>query len=282
MSVFCACCASQRLGDPRHCRQQRPGLRARVEPGRLRGVSSSPRHRRILNPITTPARSLIPLFAVPSSGVTCWHGSAPTQYVWNVNNMWRKNRKPSGGNAVGIDQNRNYDVGTDPNGVLSSAFVPGTLTHVQCAVDDARHKGGTATAPARRLRRPIRTGALKQSETASFPTLCAALTRSRLLSGALRQGSEPGVGGGNADDEDLDGGLQLCTCRAPGPHACTLYAFAPRSPPIRTPHPRMRLVARSYPVRTPNLRLAARLAPARCVFGPRTTSKPRMRLVVCT
>eukprot|EP00735_Rhodelphis_limneticus_P008980 TRINITY_DN2439_c0_g1::TRINITY_DN2439_c0_g1_i1::g.8814::m.8814 TRINITY_DN2439_c0_g1::TRINITY_DN2439_c0_g1_i1::g.8814 ORF type:complete len:499 (+),score=141.87,sp/P29068/CBPT_THEVU/31.83/6e-35,Peptidase_M14/PF00246.19/1.6e-51,CarboxypepD_reg/PF13620.1/1.6e-07,DUF4480/PF13715.1/3.6e-06 TRINITY_DN2439_c0_g1_i1:88-1497(+) len=34
-------------------------------------------------------------------------------YVWTKNNMWRKNRKPAGGNAFGVDLNRNYDIGWD-------------------------------------------------------------------------------------------------------------------------------------------------------------------------
>ena len=33
------------------------------------------------------------------------------EYVWDVNNMWRTNRKPAG-SSFGIDLNRNYDVGT--------------------------------------------------------------------------------------------------------------------------------------------------------------------------
>lgn len=34
------------------------------------------------------------------------------EYVWNVNNLWRKNRKPAG-SAIGIDLNRNYPLGWD-------------------------------------------------------------------------------------------------------------------------------------------------------------------------
>jgi carboxypeptidase T len=34
-------------------------------------------------------------------------------YMWDVNNLWRKNRKPSSdGRNYGVDQNRNYDIGT--------------------------------------------------------------------------------------------------------------------------------------------------------------------------
>lgn len=32
------------------------------------------------------------------------------EYVWNTNNLWRKNRKPFSGGDVGVDLNRNYDL----------------------------------------------------------------------------------------------------------------------------------------------------------------------------
>ncbi len=31
-----------------------------------------------------------------------------TEYVWNVDNNWRKNRRPNGGTSYGVDNNRNY------------------------------------------------------------------------------------------------------------------------------------------------------------------------------
>lgn len=35
------------------------------------------------------------------------------EYVWNVNNLWRKNRKPHTSGSVGVDLNRNYPFGWD-------------------------------------------------------------------------------------------------------------------------------------------------------------------------
>lgn len=47
-------------------------------------------------------------------------------YVWKVNNMWRKNRKPVG-NTYGVDQNRNYPYGWDKS--CSGSSVPSSETY---------------------------------------------------------------------------------------------------------------------------------------------------------
>jgi len=48
------------------------------------------------------------------------------EYVWNANNMWRKNRKPVG-NTYGVDQNRNYPFGWDNS--CSGSSVPSSETY---------------------------------------------------------------------------------------------------------------------------------------------------------
>jgi len=49
-------------------------------------------------------------------------------YMWNINNLWRKNRKPFGNN-YGVDQNRNYDAGWDSSSSCSGSTLPASDTY---------------------------------------------------------------------------------------------------------------------------------------------------------
>jgi len=55
----------------------------------------------------------------------CWNPDG-LDYVWNVNNLWRKNRRPVGG-AVGVDLNRNYPLGW--NGGCGGSPTPASQTY---------------------------------------------------------------------------------------------------------------------------------------------------------
>jgi hypothetical protein len=49
-----------------------------------------------------------------------------TEYVWNTDNYWRKNRRPNGGGVYGVDQNRNYEFLW---GLCGSSTLPSSQTY---------------------------------------------------------------------------------------------------------------------------------------------------------
>lgn len=58
--------------------------------------------------------------------VPCWNPDG-LEHVWNVNNLWRKNRRPNPNGTFGVDQNRNYPMGWDAS--CGGSTFPGSSTY---------------------------------------------------------------------------------------------------------------------------------------------------------